>query len=323
MRFKILIIRWSGMGDIIMTLPALKWLRNHIKDCYITYLTDIAFAEIVEKSGLADSVLTIDRRGFAFAGRFLSAAGGTIATIFQLRRKKFDLVYDLQGFGETAILSFLSGAPQRVGRIKNGPLRKRIYNSPIQADWENEHRSRYFIRAVAEARGAKAPAAIEPPELMLNRNRIDSVQKYIGLNIGASTESRRWPEKNFFKLADSLSGKGLEVCFILGPQEAFLVKKTRAVCVKNNWDFAFHSRIETLLEALTRCRLLISNDTGPGHLAAAVGVPVITLFSTGSPENVKPLAKLARWFRNETDINRIKVSAVEEACLSILNTPRL
>ena len=76
------------------------------------------------------------------------------------------------------------------------------------------------------------------------------------------------------------------------------------------------------MEALSQCRLLISNDTGPGHLAAAMGIDVITLFSSGSPDNVKPLAKQALWFRNETDINRINVSDVEKGCLEILSAPR-
>ena len=72
------------------------------------------------------------------------------------------------------------------------------------------------------------------------------------------------------------------------------------------------------MEALSQCSLLISNDTGPGHLAAALGLPVITLFSTGDPDNVKPLARHARWFRNETDINQIRVADVATACLELL-----
>ena len=72
------------------------------------------------------------------------------------------------------------------------------------------------------------------------------------------------------------------------------------------------------MKALSECHLLISNDTGPGHLAAALDLPVVTLFSTGSPENVRPLATRAKWFRNETDINQIAVVDVEQACLELL-----
>ena len=110
MLFKILVIRWSGMGDIIMSLPAIKWLKENFQDCRISYLTDIAFAAILEKSGMIDSIETIDRRGFTSGKRFLSASAGTLATAYHLRCSKFNMAFDLQGFGETALLALLSGA---------------------------------------------------------------------------------------------------------------------------------------------------------------------------------------------------------------------
>lgn len=318
MLFKILIIRWSGMGDIIMTLPAVKWLKEHFQNCHISYLTDIAFAAIIEKSGLVNSIETIDRRGFTSGKRFLSATAETLATIYHLRSSKFNMAFDLQGFGETALLALLSGAPVRVGRIKHSPLRRWIYTTPIRADWSAEHRSRYFIRAVAEACGVAAPSVIEPPELKLAPGQDISAQPFVGLNIGASTESRRWSELHFIELAKRLSGRGYGIQFFLGPQEKYLVTTIRQVCLENNWNFVFHMRMEPLMTAIAQCCLLVSNDTGPGHLAAALGLPVITLFSSGTPENVKPLAKESLWLRNETDINQITVSEVEDACLELL-----
>jgi len=322
MLFKILVIRWSGMGDIIMTLPAVKWLKEHFQHCHISYLTDIAFAAILEKSGLVDSIATIDRRGFTSAKRFFSAAAGTAATVYHLRGSEFNMAFDLQGFGETALLALLSGAPVRVGRIKDSSLRRWIYNTPIQADWISEHRSRYFIRTVAEACAATVPAVIDPPELKTTPGRYNSGRAYVGLNIGASTESRRWSERHFIGLAKRLSGRGYDIRFFLGPQEKFLAETIRPVCQEHHWDFVFHTRMEPLMETIAECRLLVSNDTGPGHLAAALGLPVITLFSSGTPENVKPLAKEARWFRNETDINQITVSEVEDACLELLKSEK-
>lgn len=318
MLFKILIIRWSGMGDIIMTLPAVKWLKEHFQNCHISYLTDIAFAAILEKSGLVDCIEAIDRRGFTSGKRFLSASDGVLATVYHLRRAGFNMTFDLQGFGETALLARLSGAPIRVGRVKNSPLRRWIYTTPVEADWAAEHRTRYFVRTVAEACGAGAPAVIDPPELKLSSGPNSTERSYVGLNIGASTESRRWSEQHFIALAKRLSGRGYDIRFLLGPQENFLTTVIRPACLENNWGFACHNRMEPLMDALSRCRLLVSNDTGPGHLAAALGIPVITLFSSGDPENVKPLAKRLLWFRNEADINRITVSEVEQACLELL-----
>ncbi len=320
MQYKFLIIRWSGMGDILMTLPAVKWLKERFENCYISFITDTAFAGIIENYEFIDSIERIDRRGFATSDRFISSLRDSIKTIFRIRRKKFNMAFDLQGFGETALIAYFSAAPIRVGRIKKSTLRKHIYNSPIRADWENEHRTRYFIRAVAEACGSKAPPSIDPPKLTRTPRLKPSLSgiRLIGLNIGASTESRRWSDQNFFELAKRLSRKGFAVRIFLGPEETFLAKKTQKICLQNSWDFSFHHQTESLVNAISQCSLLISNDTGPGHLAAALDIPVITLFSTGSPDNVRPLAKKAKWFRDINDINRISVSAVEEAGLSIL-----
>lgn len=318
MPHKFLVIRWSGMGDIVMTLPAIRWLKAHFKTCHISYLTDSAFAEILDHSGLVDHVVRIDRRGFASPRRFPAALSGTIAGLFRLRKEKADMAFDLQGFGETAVLAYLSGAPVRVGRIKESFLRKRIYNSSIHADWEKEHRTRYFIRAVAEACGAKAPVSTAPPRLIFKAPESPRLSPLIGLNIGASTESRRWSESNFFALAGELAFAGCHIRFFLGPQEHFLTQSVRDICLKNKWEYSFHARMEPLMRALSQCDLLVSNDTGPGHLAAALGIPVITLFSTGDPENVKPLAEHANWFRSEKDINRISVENVRRASLALL-----
>ena len=317
---KFLIIRWSGMGDIVMTLPSVKWIKNHFENCHISYLTDIGFAKILEKSKLVNSIETIDRRVFKKPSSFFSAALDTISLVYRLRQKKFDMVFDLQGFGETAILAYLTGAPIRVGRIKKTPLRERIYNSPIHANWEHEHRSQYFLRAVTEACGYKAPDSVTIPKLQIQSGKIYKHPRLIGLNIGASTESRRWSEQNFVELSKRLSKKGFAIRLFLGPQEQFLVSAVKNICTENNWDFSFHNRLETLMSAISECSLMISNDTGPGHLAAVLGIPVVTLFSTGSPENVRPLTKNARWLRDKNDINRIKVSEVEDASIKLITS---
>jgi len=305
-----------------MTLPAIKWLKEHFQECHIFYLTDIAFTAILEKSGMVDCIEAIDRRGFTSAKRFLAAAAGTLATVYRLRRNTFNMAFDLQGFGETALLALLSGAPVRVGRIKNSPLRRWIYTTPIRADWAAGHRTRYFIRTVAEACGAAVPVVVDPPELKISPGPDTSTRRFVGLNIGASTESRRWSEQHFIELARRLSRRGLDIRFFLGPQEAFLAETIQPICLENNWDFNRHSRMESLMEAIAGCWLLVSNDTGPGHLAAALGLPVITLFSSGTPENVKPLAPAALWFRDKMDINRITVSEVEEACLELMKSEK-
>jgi heptosyltransferase-1 len=244
---------------------------------------------------------------------------GAVLAGHRLRRMQFDVVFDLQGFGETSVFAYLTGAPVRVGRVKNSPLRNRLYTVSIEADWEHEHRTRYFLKAVCEAFGRTPPASTEIPRLPSRIEPIEPSFRRVGLNLGASTASRRWLEQHFFRLAEGLSRRGFTLRLFLGPQEAFLFPSVEKMCHRHGWEFFSSQDLESLMKALSECHLLVSNDTGPGHLAAALDIPVITLFSTGSPENVGPMARKGKWFRNEQDINQITVSEVEKACLELLS----
>lgn len=317
--YRFLIIRWSGMGDVVMTLPAVRWLRNRFNTCHITYLSDAAYAKIIETSGCVDTIETFNRKGFSRPGTFIPSFLSLIPVLWRLYRGGFDYAFDLQGFGETALLAFLSGAKVRIGRSTESFLRKQIYTNPIRADWGRDHRSLFFLRAVAGAFGPILPDAVDPPKLRIRPP--DNAPKdglLIGLNIGASTESRRWSEQHFFELARRLAKKQYKIRLFIGPQEAFLMETVKKTCDSSGWELCSQQEMEPLIESLSECALLVSNDTGPGHLAAALDVPVITLYSTGFPENVGPLAVHSRWFRDETDIDRIRVEAVEETCIELL-----
>ena len=317
--YRFLFIRWSGMGDVVMTLPAVRWLRNRFDGCHITYLTDAAFAKIIEQSGYVDTIETIDRRRFIRSRSFLPSVFSLFGIIWRLRRTRFDFAFDLQGFGETALLAYLSGAPVRIGRYKESFLRKRIYTLHIDADWGRDHRCLFFLRAVTGPFGINPSTVTERPILpkTVSRKKVD-ISPRIGLNIGASTESRRWSEQNFFQLARRLTQRGYTVRFFLGPLETAMIETVKEVCMNSRWEVSVQSQIEPLIKALSECAVLVSNDTGPGHLAAALDVPVVTLYSTGSPENVGPMAVGVRWFRNEADINNIRVDDVEQACVELL-----
>lgn len=306
------------MGDIVMTLPALQWIRDRFPDAAISYLTDTSFAAIPRMSGLADEVFAVDRRGFKTPRRVIQAAGGVLKTAGRLAFSSFHAAFDLQGFGETAILARLSGAPLRAGRVKGSWLRRRMYTFSISGDWEKEHRTAFFVRAVSGAFGEPFPQGPHFPSLPRPKGAFPDTSRVVGLNIGASTESRRWSEDHFFKLARLLSRQGWGVKFFVGPGEIPLIPKVHDACAKNRWGFSFHDRLGPFIRDLCRNRMLISNDTGPGHLAAAFGMPVVTLFSTGTPGNVAPMARRSAWLREKDDINRIRPEDVAGAALELL-----
>ncbi|MBU2490345.1 MAG: glycosyltransferase family 9 protein [Proteobacteria bacterium] len=311
------IIRWSGMGDVVMALPAVRLLKENFPGCRTTFLTDLPFAPLVELSGLVDRVIPLDRRGFETPGRRLSGVRSLFAALAALSAAKPDVAFDLQGFGETAVLARVSGAPVRVGRIKNSGLRKRIYNRAITADWEQDHRALYFSRVIAKSLGLAEPVAPEPPVLP-SRFPDRSGLSVAGLNLGASTENRRWSLAHFLDLGKKLEKEGLSVRVFCGPQEAHILPEVQAFCKDRGWDLVLSPSTVRMVRGIDECRVLVSNDTGPGHVAAALGVPVATIFSTGDPDNVRPLAPATAWFRDKEDINRIRVEPVFEACMRLV-----
>ncbi len=314
---RFLIIRWSGMGDIVMTLPAIALLKKQFPDCHISYLTDTPFTDILEASDHVDQVIGIDRRGFQSKEYFFQTVLDTLKLLSKIRKAGIDLAFDLQGFGETALLAYFSGAKVCVGKQKKDFIRKNIYKLTIDADWAVDHRSLYFNKAICQAIRISPPDELIAPYLPIPPKSIKD-EKLIGLNIGASTPNRRWSESHFISLAKILSEPGYTIQFFLGPQEEWLKSQLNNVCLKNGWKLALHFNMKSLMQDLSRCSLVVSNDTGPGHLAAAFGIPVVTLFSTGDPDNVKPLAAKAAWFRDLKNIDDIQPEEVSKACLKLL-----
>src|SRR5579862_7717879 len=113
---EILIIRLKSIGDVIFTLPAVYALREHFPDSRITFLTSKENRALIEGFAEVNDILTIDRAAFQ-AGHVTGIAREALSLWRTLMRKKFSLVIDLQGYGETALLTWLTRAPQRWGSV--------------------------------------------------------------------------------------------------------------------------------------------------------------------------------------------------------------
>ncbi|BCD60747.1 MULTISPECIES: glycosyltransferase family 9 protein [unclassified Nitratiruptor] len=292
----ILAIRYSGLGDIVMLLPTLKALKKRHPDSKVTLLCDKTNAQIKELScGIIDDVVALDRN--AFRQKRVTDMLREIKKIISLRGK-YDVVYDFQSFGETAMLAWLVGAKERIGALKKEKYRKfytklRPYDTSI-------HRSKHFAR-IAEVEMEGAPEVCIPKNVTLSLP-LQSSKKTIGLNIGSTQESRRWSEENFKKLGEYfLSHYNVMVFF--GPLE-----KRFLTSFDDRFIKIYDQDLVHLAYAIKQCDLFISNDTGPVHLAAALHVPTVTLFSTGEDWQVGCMNEKKEFIRK----NPISAITVEE-----------
>ncbi len=303
---RILAIRYSGLGDVVMLLQTLEKLKNKYENCHITLLTDKSNISLKDIScGMIDEVISLDRSVFRKRKYFLSLV--EIVKLFPKIRKQFDMTIDFQNFGETATLTYFTNA-----KIKLGSPKKDKYNygyTEIIKRSDHNHRSQLFSRI------AKVDDNLDYSKLCLNNEAInfkeqlnkqlDKSKKTIGLNIGSTQDSRRWNENNFSKLNDILKAN-YNILIFIGPCE-----KAYKYAFKEDSFFIEDINLIKLSGAISICDCFISNDTGPVHIAAALQISTLTLFSTGNDFNVGALSNKKQSIKN-VNINKITVNEVIE-----------
>ena len=308
---EILAIRFSGMGDIVMLLPTLQKLKQKYANSHITLLCDSTNSDIAYNSGgLIDSVVTINRKVFK-EKRFFSILK-EIRNVIRLRKRSFDVIIDFQNFGETAFITHLCHAQEKRGAPKKKST-EYAYTTHIVRD-QSGHRSQFFSRIAGVSDTLDFPQMVLSPvaEAYATRlmTKMNPDKKTIGMNIGSTQESRRWAENNFAAMATSLSPLYNVVVFAGEREKKYLSAFGNDVIRISDVS------LDELCGAIGLCHYFISNDTGPVHIAAALGVPTLTFFSTGTDENVGALTPYKVSLSNAENINAI---TVEEA-MEKLNT---
>jgi len=306
---KILAIRYSGLGDIVMLLPTLHKLKLKYKNAHITLLTDVSNKDLQSMScNLIDKIITINRNYFRNK-EVINSLKELISVLKQIRQS-FDICIDFQNFGETATISYLSNSKIKLG----SPKKEKYYYGYTNIISRNEkgHRSQFFSRIAHVNDILIYPKLCMQNESILFSNtiKLNNKKKTIGLNIGSTQENRRWSEKNFSILADDLKSD-YNILIFIGPNE-IKYEKT----FNKNLTIIKDVNLIKLAGAISICDIFITNDTGPAHMAAALNVSTLTLFSTGDDTNVGALILNKEYLQNK-NINEITVEAVKNKIIQL------
>ena len=298
-----------------MLLQTLEKIKMKYKNSTITLLTDSSNIDIIPlTNNLINDIIPINRKVFKDKKIFKSLV--EIYKVFISIRKKFDMCIDFQCFGETATISYLTNAKIKLGAPKRAKYNYG-YTNFIKRDDYN-HRSQLFSRI------AQVDDSLDFSTLVLNEeatnycefvlNKLNINKQTIGLNIGSTQENRRWNDKNFSKLANLLTND-YNVIVFLGPSE----QKYKS---SFDDDILFIEKVNLieLCGAINTCNYFISNDTGPVHMAAALKIPTLTLFSTGDDDNVGALIDRKTYLKN-TCIDKISVTNVMSKLNLIMSPP--
>lgn len=289
----ILLIKPSALGDIVMALPALSSLRRSFPEAQITWLVRPEFAPLIQGHPHLDRIMLFDRKRLGKAWYHPGAFGGLVSLIGTLRRVRFDCVLDLQGLFRTAALAWMSGCARRFGPVWGREFAHHFYTDtvPPRVGWV--HVIDYYVK-ILETLGAQdrrvefVLPSQSGADAILSEHGLEP-QQYAVLIPGSAQLSKCWPPDRFGALADSLaSDHGLSIVATGGKGEASMIEQiqTHATCRINS--LAGRTSLPQLVEVLRHARIVVSNDTGPGHIASALGRPLVMMFSWSNPLRVGP-----------------------------------
>ena len=282
---RILVVQTAFLGDVVLTTPLLRELRRAQPRAGIVVLTTPLGAEVLQGLPHVDEIVPFDKRGGE--GR----PGGTWRLATRLRRARCDLAIAAQRSFRTGLLVWASRAPERVGFERASGAwgyTRRVPWSPTQ------HAVRRYLE-LALAAGGDAERADPRPELAVRneaRHRVREMLGGAGVGIGEPLlavapgsiwGTKRWSPEGYAEVARREGERGLRAVLIGSPAERELCEKVAALAGGRPVVLAGRTSVPEMTALLAMCRALVTNDSGPGHVASAVGTPVVSVFGPTVP----------------------------------------
>jgi ADP-heptose:LPS heptosyltransferase len=329
----ILVIDFGQLGDVVLSLPALREIRRRFPQANLTVAVGKSAAEVIRLSDFADNILAVDRVGLKDGSKLVSLVR-LFKLVKEVRRSSYDFVIDLHSLSETNILGFLSGAPKRLYSRRPPRSLDFLANFEPRPPIEEDHRKRHLVDRYLDVLQPLGVSTSErEPRINIRQHDLARIEKLlrkakadfgaplIGIFPGAGHATRRWPLKKFAELADFLvRNDGVRVILFLGPEEAGIAAGVKKEFPENTIVLD-RLTIPELAAAQARLAVFISNDTGPMHIAAAVGTPVVVLLNKRAPLTYMPIGDRHRFISNIL-IEDISVDEAYLASRSVLASTR-
>lgn len=288
----LLVILLGALGDVARGVSVLAPIKATYPGCRISWLVEPKSEGLVRLHPLVDEVIVYERK---------KGVPEAFALGRRLRARRFDAVLDLQRHLKSGFFSFSTGAPRRVGfhRTDSKEFNWLFNTDHIGPEPKNLSKVLHFGRFLPKL-GVAEPADpdfgfggldLEPhvPAPLRSAGR-----GVVGLVMGSSWVSKNWPAAGYLRVASGLLAKGVPAVVLMGDrtQEEAAGKLEAALADPRVVNLVNRTSLAELLAAISRCSACAGPDSGPGHIAAALGVPYVGVFGPTNPERVAP-------FRNE------------------------
>ena len=287
---RILIVNVNWVGDVLFSTPFIRAIRRQFHDAYIACMVVPRCVPMVEGNPNLNEVILYDEDGIH------ATPSGKMRFILSLRKKRFDTAYLLHRSFTRTLLVFLAGIGRRIGYY----TRKRflLLTKRIEPPLEELHRIDYFLK-IAEADGAKRDGTHYEffiseedkryaRELLSNKGILPD-EKFVVLNPGGNWDLKRWPKENFASAADGIAkGLGYKVIITGAAKDLSLANSIAVLCENKPTVLCGATTLKQVGAVMEKASLVISGDSGPMHISAALGTPTVAIFGPTSPDITGP-----------------------------------
>ena len=293
---RLLIVKTSSIGDVVHALPVVEQIKRANPAMEIDWLVKRRCMGVLEGNPWIAAIRLVPDRL-------------TPATLLALRRdlhaRRYDCALDMQGLFVSGLCAWLSGAPVRVGIDRNREGNRYFLTHPVVAGKPSvDGRDRHAVDILfgfADALGATEEHTEFQPQPYLAQGAGSGFAAEIGalrggggdvvaLNVGASSVLKQWPTEHWVALATRLLENGMNIVFVGDRHDSEIVGAIKPLLPSGSGvvDASGRTTLRQLASVLQACDLLVTGDTGPMHLAVAVGTPAVALFGSTNPRRTGP-----------------------------------
>lgn len=302
---RVLILKLSAIGDCLIASPLSRAIRERYPRAYIAWAVQSKARAVVEGNPFLDEVLVWEGKSWR----------GALQLALQVRRGRFDAVLDLQGTTKTLPMLALSGAKIRAVSGRGKKLSRAVATCVAPIREPQPHAGEQYFRvaqcldiAPDASRDLIMPLGDDDREWAQDFWREHDLEgkRVVALNPGSARAIKQWPPAEFAKLTRMLEESGARTLILGAPSEVELAQQiaheAAGASESHNGQpivgkpivAAGQTTLTQLGALLERCNLMVSADTGPMHIAAAVGTPIVALFGPTDPACTGPVSPLAR-----------------------------
>src|SRR5690349_4074222 len=299
----------NWVGDSVMTVPALRALRRVLPEAHITLVIRPGTKGIFSEADFIDDVLVYNRKG----------ALSVFGQVREWKRRKFDLAVLFQNAFEAALIPFLAGIPVRLGYATES--RRALLTHPLALpDWRSSRHEvfyyLYLVTALEQMLFGRSDVCESEPDasLQISESRraeaaellrsygVSEAEPVIAICPGSiNSRAKRWPSERFAALADRLIESRRRV-LLIGSKDELNVSEDVVRRMQNQpVMLTGKTSLDQITAVLDRADLIVTNDTGPAHIGAALGRPTIVIFGPTNPLTTRPFAAEAEILRNPPD----------------------